>query len=190
MKKTILAVMGAALMTGLSSFGPGTEKKQSTSLTVDTQKSRVDWVASKKNDFHTGFFPIKSGQINVDGGKITGGKFVLDLANLKVTDGAGDGLTGHLKRADFFDVEKFNEAVYEITSVNYTSDATAEISGNLTLKGATFPVKINANIRSIDPAKGVFAQSFVSLDRTLLGINYGIGNVSKDVQLAIHLFAK
>jgi polyisoprenoid-binding protein YceI len=189
MKKALLLLAAAAMITGMSSFLPA-KKKQSTALTVNVEKSRIDWVAAKKNDFHTGYFPIKSGTLTVDNGKITGGKFVIDLANLKVTDaGGGDGLTGHLKRADFFDVEKFNEAVYEITSVNYTSDAAAEISGNLTLKGASVPVKILAQVRGAGP-QGIFAQSFVNLDRTLLGINYGIGNVAKDVQLAIHLFAK
>src|SRR6478672_8746466 len=114
MKKTVLAIMGAALIAGLSSFVPRLKKEPAT-LTVNLEKSRIDWVAAKKNDFHTGYFPLKSGNLIVDNGKITGGKFVIDLANLKVTDaGGGDGLTGHLKRADFFDVEKFNEAVFEI----------------------------------------------------------------------------
>jgi polyisoprenoid-binding protein YceI len=190
MKKAFLALAGIAFLTGIYSFMPGTEKKQ-TALTVNTTKSRIDWVASKKNDFHTGFFPIKSGQVMVDGsGKLTGGKFVLDMSNVKVTDvGGGDGLNGHLKRADFFEVEKFSEATYEITGVNYTGDNTADISGNLTVKGTTVPVSIKAMIRSSDD-KGFFAQSFVNLDRTLLGINYGIGNVSKDVELAVHIFAK
>ncbi|MBV9987152.1 MAG: YceI family protein [Chitinophagaceae bacterium] len=190
MKKALLMLSGAALILGMSSFMPIKTKKPATTLTVNAEKSRIDWVAAKKTDFHTGYFPIKSGTVNVEDGKITGGKFVIDLANLKVTDpGGGDGLTGHLKRADFFDVEKFNEAVYEISSVNYTSDATADISGNLTLKGVSFPVKIAAQVRGAG-AQGLFAQSFVNLDRTLIGITYGVGNVAKDVQLAIHLFAK
>ncbi|MES2332202.1 MAG: YceI family protein [Bacteroidota bacterium] len=190
MKKAIVALAGIAFLTGIYSFAPGTGKKALAPLTVNTAKSRVDWVASKKNDFHTGFFPIKSGEVNVDGGKLTGGKFVIDLANLKVTDaGGGDGLTGHLKRADFFDVEKFAEATYDITSVSYTGENTAEVSGNLTVKGTIVPMKIQVLIRNSDD-KGFFAQSFVSIDRTLLGVNYGIGNVSKDVELAIHIFAK
>jgi polyisoprenoid-binding protein YceI len=189
MKKTVLAIMGAALIAGLSSFVPRLKKEPAT-LTVNLEKSRIDWVAAKKNDFHTGYFPLKSGNLIVDNGRITGGKFVIDLANLKVTDaGGGDGLTGHLKRADFFDVEKFNEAVFEISGVSYTSDATADINGNLTVKGVTVPMKIQAQVRGAGP-QGFFAQSFVNLDRTLIGINYGIGNVAKDVQLAIHLFAK
>ena len=125
----------------------------------------------------------------VDGGKLTGGKFVLDLANLKVTDGAGDRLAGHLKSGDFFDVTKFGEAVYEITGVNYISANTAAISGNLTVKETTVPVNLQAMIRNSDE-KGFFAQAFITLDKNLVGITYGAGNVSNDVQLAIHLFAK
>ena len=190
MKKALIALAGLAFLTGVYSFKPGNDKKQ-TALTVNTVKSRIDWVASKKSDFHTGYFPIKSGQVMVDGsGKLTGGKFILDMSNVKVTDaGGGDGLNGHLKRADFFDVEKFAEATFEITNVSYSADNVANITGNVTIKGTTVPVSIVANIRNSDE-KGFFAQSFVNLDRTVLGINYGLGNVSKDVQLAIHIFAK
>lgn len=190
MKKAFLALAGVAFLTGIYSFAPRTEKKQAATLTVNTDKSRIDWVASKKSDFHTGIFPIKNGQVMVDDGKLTGGKFILDLANLKVTDaGGGDKLTNHLKSDAFFDVAKFGEATYEITGVKYTSANSADISGNLTVKGVTVPIKLVAQIRNADE-KGFFAQAFISLDRTLVGITYGPGNVSNDVQLAIHLFAK
>lgn len=189
MKKIILALTGVAFLTGIYSFAPGTEKKAVATLTVSTEKSRVDWVASKKSAFHTGIFPLKSGEVQVDGGKLTGGKFVIDLANLKVTDAAADRLTNHLKSPDFFDVAKFGEATYEITGVNYTGSNTADVSGNLTVKGVTVPVKLQAQIRNSDE-KGFFAQAFISLDKNLVGITYGAGNVSNDVQLAIHLFAK
>ncbi len=190
MKKVLFALTGIAFLAGTYAFKPATEKKAATSLAVNTEKSRVDWVGSKKADFHTGYFPIKSGSVTVDGGKLTGGKFVIDLANLKVTDaGGGDRLTGHLKTPDFFDVAKFGEATYEITSVTYTSENTADINGTLNLKGTSLPVKFTTMIRGIDD-KGFFAQAFFSLDRTLFGVNYGIGAVSKDVELAVHIFAK
>ncbi len=190
MKKAFLALTGLAFLTGMYSFAPGTEKKAAAALTVNVEKSRIDWVAAKKSDFHTGNFPIKSGMVMVDGGKLTGGKFVIDLANLKVTDaGGGDRLTGHLKSPDFFDVAKFGEAAFEITSVNYTGQNSADINGNLTVKGLTVPVKMVAQIRNADE-KGFFAESFLTLDKTLVGINYGTGNVYNDVQLAVHIFAK
>lgn len=189
MKKTILALAGIAFVTGIYSFAPANVPQDAT-LTVNTTKSRIDWVGTKKSDFHTGIFPLKSGTVTVDGGKLKGGSFVIDLANLKVTDaGGGDRLTGHLKSGDFFDVAKFAEAAYEITAVNYTDASNAEISGNLTVKGVVVPVKLKAQIRNSDE-KGFFAQSFLSIDKNLLGITYGAGNVASDVQLAIHLFAK
>ncbi len=159
-------------------------------LTVNTEKSRVDWIGSKKNDFHTGYFPLKTGQIILTDGKLSGGSFVIDVANLKVTDaGGGDRLAGHLKTADFFQADQFREATYTITAVKYTDESNAEVSGNFTLKGITLPVSFPVKIRNADE-KGFFAQAFFPLDRTLFGLNYGIGAVAKDVEIAVHLFAK
>ena len=188
MKKVLSALLGLTLLTGVYSFAPGNLKKAPTTLAVSVEKSRVDWVASKKSAFHTGNFPLKSGEVQVDGGKLIGGKFVLDMTNMKVVEG-GDGLAKHLKSPDFFDIEKFAEASYVINTVNYVNANTAEIVGNLTVKGVTVPVKLNAMIRSSDD-KGFFAEAFISMDKNLVGITYGAGNVSNDVQLAIHLFAK
>jgi polyisoprenoid-binding protein YceI len=188
MKKLLFALAGTALVAGLYSFTSVNSTKDVVSYTVNAEKSRVDWVGSKKNDYHTGYFVVKSGSLQVDGGKLKGGEFVIDLANLKVTDAAGDRLNGHLKSADFFDVAKFGEATYKITNVNYTSESNATISGVLNLKGASVPVSFNASVRGADD-KGFFGEAFFSLDRTLFGINYGIGNVAKEVQVAVHLFA-
>jgi polyisoprenoid-binding protein YceI len=188
MKKAIVAITSFALILGLSSFVSFNTNKDVVNYNVSTEKSRIDWIASKKGDFHTGLFPIKSGSVSVDAGKLTGGKFVIDLAGVKVTDaGGGDRLTGHLKSPDFFDVAKFAEATFEITSVKYTGAQTADVAGTLNIKGASVPVKFVVNIRSADE-KGFFGQAFLSIDRTLLGLNYGQGMVSNDVQLAIHIF--
>lgn len=179
--------MGLALIAGTYSFVPRITKKEVATYNVSVEKSRIDWVAAKKSAYHTGYFPLKSGEVQLDGNKLKGGKFVIDLANLKVTDaGGGERLESDLKTPGFFDVAKFSEAAYEITGVNYTAENTADISGNLTLKGASFPVKLTANIRGADE-KSFFAQAFFSLDRTTIGINYN--GPAKDVQLAIHLFA-
>ena len=75
-------------------------------------------MGSKTGDYHTGYFPIKSGNIRVDGGKLVGGNFVINVAGLKVTDAAGDRLQSHLSSADFFDISKFGDATFNITSVN------------------------------------------------------------------------
>ncbi len=189
MKKIVFALLGTAFLTGLYSFTTAKSAKEVVTYTVQADKSRVDWVGSKKSDFHTGSFSVKSGTVQIDGGKLKGGEFVIDLANVKVTDGAGEKLAGHLKSADFFDVAKFSEATFKITGVNYTADNKAAITGTLNLKGTSLPVTFQAAIRNADD-KGFFAEAFFSLDRTLFGINYGVGMVASDVQVAVHLFAK
>jgi polyisoprenoid-binding protein YceI len=148
----------------------------------------VDWVGSKKSDFHTGYFPVKSGAVQVDGGKLVGGSFVIDVAGLKVTDeGGGAKLQGHLSSGDFFDISKFGEATFTINTVDYIKADRATIKGDLSLKGIKAPVTFTAIIRNADD-KGFFAEAFFPFDRTVFGINYGIGMVDSDVQLAIHIY--
>jgi len=189
MKKVFAILVSAALITGIYSFIPATKIAAPVTYTVTAGDSKIDWIGSKKAGYHPGYFPVKSGQVFIDNGKLTGGKFVIDIAGVKVTDGAGEKLEGHLKAPDFFDVAKFPEATFEITGVNYSGATAAEITGTLNLKGANVPVKFPAYIRNADE-KGFFAEGFFSVDKNVLGLTYGKGMVSDDVQIAVHIFAK
>jgi polyisoprenoid-binding protein YceI len=186
MKKNLMAIAVFAIFIGICSFVPGNKKADPIIYKVATESSKIEWVGSKKGGYHNGSFLLKSGTVTVDNGKITGGQFVIDLGSVKAD--AGEKLESHLKSPDFFDVAKFAEATYEITSVNYTAPTVAEIAGNLTLKGATVVVKFNANIRNLDDKK-FFGQANFSIDRTTWGLNYGPGMVSNDVQVGVYLFA-
>jgi polyisoprenoid-binding protein YceI len=182
MKKVFLFTIVAFLATTLNSFtftGGDT-------FTANTVTSKVEWVGSKAGGYHPGYLSLKSGSVTVENGKLTGGKFVIDINSLKVTDNAGAKLEGHLKSPDFFDAAKFPEASFEITKVTYTSVTTVEIEGNLTAKGITAPLKFPGYVRSADD-KGFFAQAFFSVDAKLLGLNSKY--TSSDIQLSIHLFA-
>ena len=183
-----IAVIAASI--SLFSFAPKAKNMDVVTFNVTAQKSKVDFTGSKKSDYHTGYFPIKSGAVQVNGGKLVGGSFVIDIAGLKVTDaGGGEKLQGHLSSADFFDIAKvgFGEASFTITSIEYTKADRATIKGDLNLKGIKAPVTFTAVIRNADD-KGFFAEAFMPFDRTLFGINYGIGMVDSEVQLAIHIY--
>ena len=104
-----------------------------------------------------------------------------------VDEGGGPKLQGHLSSADFFDISKFGEATFTINQVDYINADRATIKGDLNLKGIKAPVTFTAIIRNADD-KGFFAEAFFPFDRTVFGINYGAGNVDKDVQLAIHIY--
>ena len=188
MKKIIFSLTLIAASIGLFSFTAKTTKADVVSFTVNAKSSKVDFTGSKKSDYHTGYFPIKSGSVQVDGGKLVGGSFVIDVAGLKVTDErGGDRLQGHLSSADFFDITKFGEATFKITSVKYTTGDKATITGDLSLKGVTAPVSFTASIRNADD-KGFFAEAFLPFDRTVFGIKYGVGMVDSEVQLAVHIY--
>ena len=182
MKKTLLALAGAVVVASIFSFIPA---KVVETYNVTATDSKVQFIGSKKGGFHNGSLAVKGGTVAVEGGKITGGKFVFDLNSIK-TD--AEKLDGHLKSPDFFDVAKNPEATFEITSVNYTSPTAVEVVGKLSLKGVTADVKFPAVVRSIDDKK-LFVQANFNLDRTLFGINYGPGMVSNDVQVSTFLFA-
>ena len=188
MKKIIFSLSVIAASIGLFSFTAKTTKADVVSFTVNAKSSKVDFTGSKKSDYHTGYFPIKSGSVQVDGGKLVGGSFVIDVAGLKVTDDrGGDRLQAHLSSADFFDITKFGEATFKITSVKYTTGDKATITGDLSLKGVTAPVSFTASIRNADD-KGFFAEAFLPFDRTAFGIKYGVGMVDSEVQLAVHIY--
>ena len=186
MKKIIFSLALIVASISLISFTNG--KIAADNFTVDAAKSKVNWTGSKKSDFHVGYFPVKSGSVQVDANKLVGGSFVIDIAGMKVTDDAGVKLEGHLASPDFLDVAKFGQATYTITSVKYITANKATISGDLSLKGVKAPVSFTAYIRNADE-KGFFAEAFFPLDRTLFGINYGVGAIDTEVQLAVHLYA-
>jgi len=184
MKKIILALALISSTVGIYSF---TTKAGGDKYTANTTTSKVDFTGSKKDGYHTGNFALKSGEVTVEAGKLTGGKFVIDLSSLKVTDGAGEKLEGHLKSPDFFDLGKNSEASFSISNVKYVTENKVDIDGILTLKGVTAPIKFTAVVR--DASEKFFAEASFSLDRTAFGLGYGAPKIASDVQINVHLFA-
>jgi polyisoprenoid-binding protein YceI len=149
------------------------QNKAGESWKLNVSESKIEWVGTKVTGYHVGNVPMKSGEINVNTGQVTGGKFVLDIANMQVvgpkgSDSASNNkLLGHLKSNDFFDVAAHPEGTFELTSVQPykgaaikdSSDARQEeisnykvlypthlVSGNLTLKGVTKNIEFPASI--------------------------------------------
>ncbi len=128
-----------------------------TTYVLDTLNSRLEWkgykVFKSENTSHFGTIKFESGEVTVHEGQLESGKFVADLHSLENEDLKGDEeqkgkLEGHLKSGDFFEVEKFPTASYEITKVTPQAqgDYNTLIDGNLTMKGITKPVQFKANV--------------------------------------------
>ncbi len=52
----------------------------------------------------------------------------------------------HLKSADFFDVAKFPTITFKTTKIEKTGENTGKITGDLTIKGITKPVTLDAKL--------------------------------------------
>ncbi|MCS3529858.1 YceI family protein [Chryseobacterium sp. JUb7] len=124
---------------------------------LDTLNSRVEWKGYKifksESTSHFGTIKFESGDVTVKEGKLESGKFVADMNSLTSEDLKNDAeqlgkLNGHLKSGDFFEVEKFPTASYEITKVTpaMEGDYNTTLDGNLTVKGITKPVQFKANV--------------------------------------------
>lgn len=145
---------------------------------IDTTNSIVGWLGTKPVGQHNGTFKIDNGSLTIADGQIVAGKFIININSLTDLDmKPGDGkekIEGHLKSPDFFDVQKYPNATFEITKVEALqndSTATHKISGNLTLKDSTknvtFPAKIVVAENTIN------ASANFNIDRTQWGMHYG-----------------
>lgn len=187
------------------------ENKTGEKWNLNVSDSKIEWIGTKVSGYHTGIVPLKSGEIYVNNNEVNGGKFVMDIANMKVSGPKGSDtasnakLLGHLKSADFFDVNTHPEGTFELTNVKaYTGDVIKDttdprqdeineykvtnpthlISGNLTLKGVTKNIEFPARITVSGSAAEAIAK--FNIDRKEWGIVYP-GKPDDLIRDAIHL---
>lgn len=148
---------------------------------IDVHQSHVKWVGKKVTGQHNGTIALKSGEVDLAGDSLKGGKFEVDMTSIVCEDlkdaETNAKLIGHLKTDDFFGVDKNPTSTLVIKSVKPaakpTKDATHEITGDLTIKGTTHPVTFPAVVE----VKGgkLHATGKIDIDRTKYNIRYGSG---------------
>jgi polyisoprenoid-binding protein YceI len=138
-------------------------------LTLDPSASKFDFSAAKITKTHHGSFKRFTGSATLIDGDLQSIAVEVDTASIEVDDPK---LTGHLKTADFLDVEKFPKATFKSSAVQKKAagDATHEISGDLTLHGVTQAVTFPAKV-SVAPS-GVSGSAVIRIDRQKFGIHY------------------
>ena len=147
-------------------------------VSVDTTASQITWKGYKVTGEHAGTINVKNGNFNYEGDNLTGGSFEIDMNTIVCTDLEGewaDKLVGHLKSDDFFGVEKYPTAKFEITKVvSRGKPGDYKITGNLTIKETTKEIRFNANV---DNSTGVpVATADITIDRSDYNIRYGSGS--------------
>ena len=174
MKNMSLFVLVAALF-GFAFTNPASSP---VAASVDLKSSYVKWLASKVTGQHYGKVMLKSGSLEFKNDMLTGGNFVLDMNSITVDDLTGGGaekLKGHLKSDDFFGVEKYPTAKFEITKViSRGTPGAYKIIGNLTIKSTTKEIRFNADLK--EEAGKTVGTAKITLDRTDYDIRYGSGS--------------
>lgn len=137
--------------------------------------STVTYSAEKiVGNSHTGTVTISNGFVTQTDGKIDGGEFVLDMSS--ITDGGKSEMyLKHVMSADFFNVEMYPTAKLVVTNVNYTSDTTAEVTADLTIKDQTNEITFTVDLTETDSA--LMAKASFDIDRTRWGITYDSGSI-------------
>ncbi|UII76623.1 YceI family protein [Flagellimonas sp. HMM57] len=169
MKKTILSLALTAVFGLTASANPiDGEKKE-----VKTGESTVTWKAYKVTGSHTGTINLKSGALEFDGDKLTGGEFIVDMTSINTTDLEGEykqKLDGHLHSDDFFSTASNPTSKLVFTNVKSNGKNAYEVIGDLTIKGITKPVTFDVSIY------GSKATATLKVDRTNYDVKYGSGS--------------
>ena len=179
-----------------------TEVVASTSYEVNIGESMVTWIGSKPTGRHNGTIPVSTGEIAVEGDKIVGGSFTINIAeianeDLKEDEESYGKLIGHLKSGDFFDAENHPTAEFVITSVEaynadeavevkeeFESDYTPASADEYIVEAPTHKITGNLTMRgntlsisfpaNVSMENGAMkAQAKFNIDRTLWGVKYG-----------------
>ncbi|MEM6317423.1 MAG: YceI family protein [Bacteroidota bacterium] len=131
--------------------------------------SQVQWTGKAAFDSYSlsGTLQLKTAELTMDAGEIAKGRFVFDM---KTIDGEIKALTKHLKSKDFFEVKKYKEAVFDLTTISEDDKGQKMAEGQLTVKGKTqtirFPITLSQQENQI-AIKGA-----AQVNRTAYGITY------------------
>lgn len=143
---------------------------------ANVDQSTIEWKGFKPTGSHNGTINLENGVLNLVDGKINSGTFLIDMKSIAVLDIPKDDednakLAGHLKNADFFDVEKHPTAAFEITGLTET-DGKTMLSGNLTLKETKNNVTFPVTVTNTDDAVTLKSETF-TIDRSKWNVKYG-----------------
>lgn len=168
MKKTYLLIL--AIIIG-GSFGAVNAQ----TYIADPGKTTILWEGKKVGGDHNGSIKLKSGEIVMKDNMPVSGTVVIDMTSMTNADIENEGmrerLLNHLKSDDFFSVDKFPEAKFDITGSEINGNGDIKITGNLTIKGITEPLDF-ITVPNASGNSAVFTGQ-IKIDRTLFDVRYG-----------------
>jgi len=110
--------------------------------------------------------------------------------NAASVDSGVDEFNGHLQDERFFDVANHPEITFVSTSIERTGPSTAKVAGDLTIRGVTLPVTLDAVVNRA--ADDDFAKAYklgfsgkTTVKRSDFGMDAYVPYVSDEVEIAI-----
>jgi len=153
------------------------------------ENSKIQWVGSKMTGSHSGGFKKFGGEI-----KVVQGDPLLSSVRVQIEtesiDSDDPDLTDHLETRDFFEVDKYPQAVFESQEILRKKGDEYLLSGRLTMHGTTRRIRFPAVIQ-VTPDK-VTARAEFSLNRFDFGLVYkgkADNLIRKEVLLKLNLNA-
>lgn len=168
-----------------------------TTYAIDASHSQVGF-AVKHMMFSTvrGHFSTFEGTIVVDHANPANSTVSVSIDPASITTGDTN-RDGHLRSADFFDVEKYPTMTFKSTSIDFKSEDNFTINGELTMHGVTAPVSIKAEqTGSGTNPWGVDVAGFegkTEINRELYGLTYNAALekggvlVGKEIKITLEL---
>jgi polyisoprenoid-binding protein YceI len=136
---------------------------------------------------YTGQFTQPTGTLTLDSAHPANSKVEITFPIDKVSTTV-PALDAHLKTADFFDAAKFPTGKFVSTKI-VVSGTNATITGDLTLKGVTKPIVLQAHLVGNGAPRGKMNVGFSAttvVKRSEFGITFGVPALSDDVKLTIN----
>jgi polyisoprenoid-binding protein YceI len=187
--KMTISALALALLTAGSTVAASTNPTKKTdetaaaaTLEADPAASTINWTAKKFGGQHNGTVKLAKGALTVNGKKLTGGNFVMDMTSITDVDLTNqefnNKLTTHLKSDDFFSAEKNPTSTFKITKATPIanakgSDPNYTITGDLTIKGITNPVTFPALVKLDNDSAEATAK--IDIDRIKYDIKFRSG---------------
>jgi polyisoprenoid-binding protein YceI len=176
MLRTFTAIAVALVTAG---FANADEK-----YTLNGENTKVTFTGKKPDGKHDGGFKKLAGTITESGGawKL---EVEIDTDSLYSDN---DGLTKHLKNADFFSVKEFPNAKFSSTKIEKTEkEGEVKITGNLTLLGKTKEISF---LGKVSHGATLKLNSEFAIDRNDYGMSYGKGKIEDAVAIQVAVEAK
>lgn len=126
---------------------------------------------------------------DADNPESAGLEAIIDMTSLSLPD---EEFAATLMGPNWFDAERYPQAIFRSTSVSVTGETTGQVTGDLTLHGETRPVTLDVTFNggARDSLRGAYVTGFsatTSFNRSDFGITKFVGPVSDDVELLIEV---